>query len=174
MAWVPPAPSEPELVDEPEPAAPEPVWARPEELSTAPPRPAATFAPADLKARIEETRRRIQRELDQPFATQPAAGAAPAGAESGTGPDQAEAAESGTESPASSPDDTGMFDQDAMRRRIEETRNRLKAKAFDAMMGGETSLLGRDRDETKNPPTLVEVDSDVDETIESTLTEEDF
>jgi hypothetical protein len=25
------------------------------------------------------------------------------------------------------------FDHDAMRRRIEETRNRLKAKAFDAM-----------------------------------------
>ncbi len=35
-------------------------------------------------------------------------------------------------------------DYDSMKSRIESTRSRLKAKAFDAMMTGEAALLGRD------------------------------
>ena len=38
-----------------------------------------------------------------------------------------------------------------MRRRIEETRARLKAKAFDAMMSGEAALLARDSGEKPVP-----------------------
>jgi hypothetical protein len=67
----------------------------------------------------------------------------------------------------------GGFDHDAMRRRIEETRNRLKAKAFDAMMSGEGALLRESKAETPESATLT-VDSDVDETIETALTEEEF
>ena len=73
------------------------------------------------------------------------------------------------------PSATGEFDQEAMRRRIEETRSRLKAKAFDAMMSGEGALLGRD--EGRSAPAQgnkVQVDTEVDSTIESTLTEEEF
>ena len=40
-------------------------------------------------------------------------------------------------------------DYDAMRARIELTRSRLKAKAFDAMMAGESALLGRDPETTR-------------------------
>jgi nicotinate-nucleotide--dimethylbenzimidazole phosphoribosyltransferase len=67
----------------------------------------------------------------------------------------------------------GGFDQDAMRRRIEETRNRLKAKAFDAMMSGEGSLLRESTADAPEAP-VVTVDTDVDATIETALTEEDF
>ena len=41
----------------------------------------------------------------------------------------------------------GTIDQAEMRRRIEETRARLKVKAFDAMASGETALLSRDSGE---------------------------
>jgi hypothetical protein len=63
-----------------------------------------------------------------------------------------------------------------MRLRIETTRNRLKAKAFDAMLSGESSLLGRSTAGASDGSARmsdVPVDSEVDETIESTLTEED-
>ena len=71
----------------------------------------------------------------------------------------------------------GSFDQEGMRRRIEETRNRLKAKAFDAMMSGEASMLSRDsgsgpRASAASP--LAPLDSEVAESIEKTLTEEEF
>jgi hypothetical protein len=70
------------------------------------------------------------------------------------------------------------FDHEAMRRRIEETRSRLKAKAFDAMMKGESSLLGRDEegesDSGSAPDAEAHVDNEVAETIDSALSEEDF
>ena len=166
--------------------------------------PVGTFAPADLKARIEETRRRIQRELEQPFVHEPAAEAESAFEETVAfeepsavvepmapvvpiaepaaeafleeaeeQPVEAQPVEAPAPEPAAQED--GTFDHEAMRRRIEETRNRLKAKAFDAMMGGETLLLGRDSDLSKLPATpAVDVDTEVDESIESTLTEEDI
>lgn len=180
------------------------------------------MAPADLKARIEETRRRIQRELEQPF-TRPrqpetAAPAAPEerpvaieeqyvpAAEEAWTPvplEEEQLAESlapqppepGAESepepepelgptlvseekpvPAVAPSVAG-FDHDAMRQRIEETRNRLKAKAFDAMMSGEGALLRENQGTAEGSSataSAVRVDTEVEETIESALTEEDF
>ena len=78
--------------------------------------------------------------------------------------------------PAGGPGGATEFDHDAMRRRIEETRNRLKAKAFDAMMSGEGSLLSKSPEGTRAaaPTESIEVDSEVDQTIEATLTEEEF
>jgi hypothetical protein len=75
-------------------------------------------------------------------------------------------------------DAESQFDHDAMRRRIEETRNRLKAKAFDAMMKGESALLARDFDSpaSTKPPRVDAgaLDSEVAETIDTTLIEEDI
>ena len=51
----------------------------------------------------------------------------------------------------SSPTRDVSVDQAEMRRRIEETRARLKAKAFDAMMSGESALLSRDSGEKPVP-----------------------
>jgi len=230
------------------------------------------MVPADLKARIEETRRRIQRELEQPFGggaggperddvltgmtaaaqavpaqaapaeatplpeihlaaepepailpremnetppLQPVAVATPESTEpqalesveaapleetpqsvaalpetlpaavAEPAADEASATSSGNGSSAPTVDSValetepeaaaeGDFDHDAMRRRIEETRNRLKAKAFDAMMSGEGALLGREGAATRPEVVQVQVDSEVERTIESTLTEEDF
>jgi hypothetical protein len=65
-------------------------------------------------------------------------------------------------------------DYESMKSRIEVTRSRLKAKAFDAMMTGESALLGRDAEGSERsksaPPS---VDTEVDETIESSLREEE-
>ena len=75
--------------------------------------------------------------------------------------------------PRSLADELGV-DYEAMRGRIEETRSRLKAKAFDAMMTGESALLGRDpEDAGAKLPAPTDVDSEIDETIESTLREEE-
>lgn len=63
-------------------------------------------------------------------------------------------------------------DYDSMKDRIESTRSRLKAKAFDAMMTGEAALLGRDQDGAPRSAGDVEVDRDIDETIETSLQEE--
>jgi hypothetical protein len=65
-------------------------------------------------------------------------------------------------------------DYDSMKNRIESTRSRLKAKAFDAMMTGETALLGRDLDGVSHALGKVGgVDNDIDETIETSLREEE-
>ena len=65
-------------------------------------------------------------------------------------------------------------DYDSMRSRIEVTRSRLKAKAFDAMMTGESSLLGRDTEDAEHRKKVVPaVDSEVNETIETSLREEE-
>lgn len=269
---------EPEPIAEPEPepiAEPEPeiiAELEPELAAEAPaaqaeeeaqPAKEIVAVPLDLKARIEETRRRIQRELEHPFVTEvsedhgssqggspwegaplvaedpavleettatpgpaapdwvpaPAAGTAPV-APAWVAPDWPAAASdethavespmeliepvaesvaspielsepvaemsamitemTGADQPAepdSASDGASEFDREAMRRRIEATRNRLKAKAFDAMLSGESTLLGRDTAsalEGSARNAEVPVDSEVDETIESTLTEEDL
>ena len=62
-----------------------------------------------------------------------------------------------------------------MRRRIEETRARLKAKAFDAMMGGETALLSRDSGERTVPSdNQTELDRETATKIEESLSQEDY
>ena len=76
-----------------------------------------------------------------------------------------------------SPREGGGIDQAEMRRRIEETRVRLKAKAFDAMMSGEAALLSRDSGE-KPVPTAddagLELDAETDNVNDESLSQEDY
>jgi len=172
----------------------------------------------DLKARIEETRRRIRRELEQPFLhadhaevadsaeappiLEPVVGDAltvepdltaltvepdlasltmesDLAALTGepdlpamTAPVELAAASTEVETTAEAAAQTAA-DYEAMRARIEMTRNRLKAKAFDAMMSGETALLGREpADASLKLPPSVDIDSEMDQSIELTLREE--
>ena len=69
----------------------------------------------------------------------------------------------------------GTIDQAEMRRRIEETRARLKAKAFDAMMSGESALLSRDSGEKSVPQgDDVKLDGEVESTIDESLSQEEY
>jgi len=69
----------------------------------------------------------------------------------------------------------GTIDQAEMRRRIEETRARLKAKAFDAMMSGESALLSRDSGEKPVPKgDDVELDGELETTIDESLSQEEY
>jgi hypothetical protein len=139
------------------------------------PFPAASDGPVaadDLRTRIEETRRRIRMELDEPFAT-PSAGVAAeemlTGSVAEPVTEEAEVGETGPQAAS----ELGV-DYDAMRGRIEMTRNRLKAKAFDAMMTGEAALLGRDpANAAGGMPAFADVDSEIIQTIETTLREQD-
>jgi hypothetical protein len=90
--------------------------------------------------------------------------------------------EPGTETPAGAVPDQpagqregGAIDQAEMRRRIEETRARLKAKAFDAMMSGEAALLSRDSGDRSVPsgesPGL---DAETDSAIDESLSQEEY
>jgi hypothetical protein len=75
---------------------------------------------------------------------------------------------------AAEPSAPEPIDYDSMKSRIENTRSRLKAKAFDAMMAGEAALLGRDEQGAARASTKVEeVDSDLDQTIETSLSQEE-
>jgi hypothetical protein len=157
----------------------------------------------DLKARIEETRRRIRRELDEPFLgegdTTPAP--EPAVQELSDQPDDANAAVPAVEPEVGSPEEMAAssdealapvaevkepaksgpppdmelgVDFNAMKARIEQTRGRLKAKAFDAMMTGESALLGREAPgKAAERPGPAILDHDLDQTIETTLREEE-
>ncbi len=139
----------------------------------------------DLKSRIEETRRRIREELEKPFAAvdeppipepfQSVAAPAPVIGEAirtsipanGGAPAQPAA-------PAEVSEGGSGSDFDAMRARIELTRSRLKAKAFDAMMAGESALLGRDDNLQGGAfKPAAPVDSEIEQTVDSTLREED-
>jgi hypothetical protein len=140
----------------------------------------------DLKSRIEETRRRIREELEKPFAAvdeppipepvrQVAAPAPVIGEAIRTSVPANGAAPAQPAAPAAVPVASGnASDYDAMRARIELTRSRLKAKAFDAMMAGESALLGRDEElpgvAIKPSATF---DSEIEQTVDSTLREED-
>lgn len=76
--------------------------------------------------------------------------------------------------PSASSDGVSI-DQAEMRRRIEETRTRLKAKAFDAMMSGESALLRHGsgaKPLPSSPDTRIE--PEIDSTIDKSLTQEDF
>ena len=70
---------------------------------------------------------------------------------------------------------TGSIDQAEMRRRIEETRARLKAKAFDAMMSGEAALLSRDSGDKPVPKADdIKLDDEVESTIDESLSQEEL
>jgi hypothetical protein len=78
--------------------------------------------------------------------------------------------------PAAQKVEAGHIDQAEMRRRIEETRNRLKAKAFDAMTSGEAALLSRDG-ESETAPALAEeapIDPDVASALDRSLSQDDY
>ncbi len=69
----------------------------------------------------------------------------------------------------------GAIDQAEMRRRIEETRARLKAKAFDAMMSGEAALLARDSGDVPVPTSEEHgLDAETDSVIDESLSQEDY
>ena len=62
-----------------------------------------------------------------------------------------------------------------MRRRIEETRARLKAKAFDAMMSGEAALLSRDSGDKPVPKSGDHgLDEETDTVIDESLSQEEY
>jgi hypothetical protein len=157
---------------------PAPVWVAPDWVS-APPVEATPVAPAwvapDWPAAPSDETHAAEppMELIEPVASsielfEPVA-EMPAVITEATGADEAAELDSVS-------DGASEFDREAMRRRIEATRNRLKAKAFDAMLSGGSVLLGRDEAgalEGSARNAEVPVDSEVDETIESTLTEED-
>ena len=69
----------------------------------------------------------------------------------------------------------GSIDQAEMRRRIEDTRARLKAKAFYAMMSCESALLSRDSG-TKPVPKAedVKLDGELESTIDESLSQEEY
>ena len=92
--------------------------------------------------------------VEEPEAQEPAAAEAPEVEESAT---------------------TGSIDQAEMRRRIEETRARLKAKAFDAMMSGESALLSRDSGEKPVPRgDALDVDSETESALDESLSQEEY
>ena len=137
----------------------------------------------DLKSRIEETRRRIREELEKPFAAvddepaapEPAPAPAPVIGEAmrATPAPPRVVAPAQPETVSTAIGGNGS-DYDAMRARIELTRSRLKAKAFDAMMAGEAALLGRESDDsvgTAKP--VASFDTEIEQTVDTTLREED-
>ena len=190
-----PAP-EPEAVsvveeEPPEPAAPAPVphgWDIPYEPDA--PEAAKDIAaeepPAELEAEATSTGGVIEEAVPRPVSSlfagtaaiaqpveQPAAEPV-AEAEPPVGPAPVVEATPVEEAPAAPREGSGNIDQAEMRQRIEETRARLKAKAFDAMMSGEAALLSRDSGE-KPVPTAddIKLDNDVESTIDESLSQED-
>jgi hypothetical protein len=194
-AEAPPAAEE----DLPVPGAPEPVphgWEIPYET----PEPAAAGEivaeepPAELEAEatstggvIEEAEPQLVSGLVADTAAEPevAEPGEPSAVESRTEPEPelAPVAESepvaepepvAEAAPAPAREGSGNIDQAEMRRRIEETRARLKAKAFDAMMSGEAALLSRDSGEKPVPKADdLNFDNDVESTIDESLSQED-
>jgi hypothetical protein len=179
-----PATFEPELVEEPaaesasaEPVAPEateapvtseaPVAAEPLE---APVEPVVAEAPVVAEP-VEIPVAPVEAEpvvAEAPVEAEPVVAEAPVAAES-LRADESAPEEPGDEVPL------GNIDQAEMRRRIEETRARLKAKAFDAMMSGEAALLARDSGEKPVPRGAdVPVDHDVAETLDESLSQDDY
>ena len=69
----------------------------------------------------------------------------------------------------------GSIDQAEMRSRIEETRTRLKVKAFDAMIGGEAALLVRDGGASPAPSCDDRfLDGDLESIVDQALAEEEY
>jgi len=142
----------------------------------------------DLKARIEETRRRIRRELERPFVSIDEVrqegdwemSSTVRAAEEVVEPEPVESgavgpfAETAISDAGPGPGPGEVLDYESVKNRIEMTRSRLKAKAFDAMMTGESALLGREpEDAPPKRPVMPVIDSEIDQTIETGLREQE-
>jgi diguanylate cyclase (GGDEF)-like protein len=69
----------------------------------------------------------------------------------------------------------GAIDQAKMRSRIEETRTRLKVKAFDAMIRGRTALLARDGGEAPEPTSdAPSLDGDLAGMVDGAFSEQEY
>lgn len=75
---------------------------------------------------------------------------------------------------AAAPEPSGI-DREEMRRRIDETRARLKAKAFDAMVSGETFIdeTGAEKAAEHEEADTPGIDKEIDEQIDESLKEQD-
>jgi len=136
-----------------EPAA-EPVAEAPPEVRVTP--------LEELKARIEETRKRIRQELEQPFSI------------AGLGDKEGPAATAEQEAEPAPVSGEKSLDYDSVKSRIEAARVRLKAKAFDAMVSGETPLLARSGSQNSGEMAhQTGVDPEVEASIENALREEE-
>ena len=166
-----PADAEPADADVAPPAAEAPVAA----VADAPAEPVPAAADATLIADIPAPAAALAESLadEAPAPVEPAIAAVePAAAE----PEAAPLADKVATPPAPPADEAPQgVDQAEMRRRIEETRARLKAKAFDAMMSGEAALLARDSGERPVPRNAdVPVDHEIAETIDESLSPDDY
>ncbi|MBM3148091.1 MAG: hypothetical protein FJ000_09400, partial [Actinobacteria bacterium] len=89
--------------------------------------------------------------------------------------DQAVADAFTLEEEASPSPEAAVVDQAEMRRRIEETRGRLKAKAFDAMTSGEAALLAHEPLEATASAAADEpLDEEVQAVIDRSLSQDDY
>lgn len=78
----------------------------------------------------------------------------------------------GAPGPLAKPEPTRL-DRDEMKKRIDETRARLKAKAFDAMVSGETFVTPETGEPIKAEEPDVEIDEETGNQINRSLKEED-
>jgi len=126
--------------------------------------PAAGQPVLETKDKAEETR--FKEEIADTEATVSATGSAPPSAVAPT-PAGSALGQAPSASVEAQPQNF-----EAVKMRIELARNRLKAKAFDAMMAGESALLARDDSGARPQPVKLEsVDREIDQTIETTLRE---
>ncbi len=113
-----------------------------------------TRVAVDLEARLAESRRQVEKELD--------------------GIEQVDAEVSEAEPVNEAGPVKTRVDREEMRKRIEETRSRLKAKAFDSMVEGETLIA---TGEESSPEDAAEaapgLDQETDEMIDELLGEEE-
>lgn len=155
---------EPPAVAEPEAAAPEKLPAQAaEEQPVEEPEPAAE-APYDILGSGRGRGMTEWESLQFPAAGEPV-GREPSAAAEPQAPTPPAAGET--------PGPTGI-DRDEMRRRIDETRSRLKAKAFDAMMSGETFLDETEAEKTQpHTEAAPGIDAEVEKSIDESLRESD-
>lgn len=158
-------------------------FARMEDLGLAePPFPVEAARPEPVVAPSAEP------VIGRPMTTGPAVGAPQAAAPGPVAPPAPAAAPAPTPVTAPAPvyvpaggpvppagdDDGAGLEYEAMRARIEMTRSRLKAKAFDAMMAGESALLARDPNGAQPKPLRIDgVDKEIEHTVESSLREQE-
>lgn len=137
----------------------------------------ADFVVQEEAATPQEAPKSARVTPDQPEAAEPAseegeftALSTPAEGEPAMGGTGAEA--DGTPEPSAKPEPTRL-DRDEMKKRIDETRARLKAKAFDAMISGETFVTPDTGEPIKAREPGVDIDEETGDQINHSLKEQD-